>query len=159
MSGVIRVIACGNPDAGDDGVAIAVAAAVRDRLAGSARAEVLDVGPAIDAVPLLDEGGPVILLDAIRTRGGRPAGEVIRVEAGPEGLPVELGGPVSSHGFGVADAVAVARALGSTAPVVVIGVEAGDVTIGHGLSPAVAEAVPRAADLVLGELLALAPTS
>jgi hydrogenase maturation protease len=152
---MVRVIACGNPDAGDDGVAIVVAEALRERLAGSARAEVVDVGPAINAVPLLEDATAAIVLDAVRTLGGRPPGEIVRLEAGPEGLPVELGGPVSSHGFGVGEAVAMARALGSTAPIVVIGVEAGAVALGRGLSPAVREVVPRMVDLILSEVASL----
>jgi hydrogenase maturation protease len=153
---VIRLIACGNPDAGDDAIGLVVAGAVRDRLEASPYpVEVLEVGPAIDAVPLLEDAGAAILLDAVRTRGGREPGEIVRVEAGPNGLPVELGAPVSSHGFGIGEAIAVARALGSTVPIVVIGVEAGDAALGRGLSPAVAAAAPRVVDLVLGEVLGL----
>jgi hydrogenase maturation protease len=151
---VIRVIACGNPDAGDDAVALAVADEVRKRVGRSSGIEVLVVGAAINAVSAIDNANAAILVDAVRTRGGRPAGEIVRVEAGPDGLPVDLAGRVSSHGFGVDEAVAVARALGCSAPIVVIGVEAGDVTLGRELSPAVRAAVPRATELVLGEILA-----
>jgi hydrogenase maturation protease len=152
---VIRVIACGDPDAGDDAVAFVVADAVRERLGATASVEVLDVGPAINAVPLIEDASSVVLIDAVRTRGGRPAGELVRVEAGPEGLPVAIGGRVSSHGFGIGEAVAVARALGSTAPIVMIGVEVGDTTLGRGLSPVVRHAVPELVDLILTELASL----
>jgi hydrogenase maturation protease len=156
---VIRVIACGNPDAGDDAVALAVAEDVRERLGRSTTIEVLDVGPAINAVPAIESASAVVLIDAVRTRGRRPAGEIVRVEAGPDGLPVELGGRVSSHGFGVGEAVAVARALGCSARIVVFGVEIGDVALGRGLSTAVRAAVPRVVELVLGEVLAFRPAA
>jgi hydrogenase maturation protease len=156
---VIRVIACGNPDAGDDAVALDVASAVRERLGRMPGVEVLDVGAAINAVSAIENASAAILVDAVRTRGERPAGEIVRVEAGPEGLPVELAGRVSSHGFGVGEAVAVARALGCSAPIVVIGVEAGTVSLGRELSPAVRAAVPRAAELVLGEVIAARPAA
>jgi hydrogenase maturation protease len=152
---VIRVIACGNPDAGDDAVALAVADAVRERLDATAWVEVLDVGPAVNAVSLIESATGAILVDAVRTRGGRPTGEIVRVEAGPDGLPVELGGAVSTHGFGVGEAVAVARALGSTAPIVVIGVEAADTALGRGLSPMVRHAMPELVDLILTELASM----
>ncbi|MGZ4125344.1 MAG: hydrogenase maturation protease [Actinomycetota bacterium] len=156
---MIRVIACGNPDAGDDAVALAVAKDVRERLGASTTVEIVDVGPAINAVPAIESASAVVLIDAVRTRDGRPAGGIVRVEAGPDGLPVELGGRVSSHGFGVGEAVAVARALGCSAPIVVFGVEIGDVALGRDLSPAVRAAVPRVAELVLGEVLAFRPAA
>jgi len=156
---VIRVIACGNPDAGDDAVALVVAELVRERLGSSAGVEVLRVGAAINAVPAIESASAVVLIDAVRTRGGRPAGEIVRVEAGPHGLPVELGARVSSHGFGVGEAVAVARALGCSAPIVVFGVEAADVALGIDVSPDVLAAVPRVAELALGEILAFRPAA
>jgi hydrogenase maturation protease len=152
---VIRVIACGNPDAGDDAVALAVAEAVRERLGRSSGVEVVAVGAAINAVPAIENASAAILVDAVRTRGGRSTGEIVRVEAGPDGLPVDLAGRVSSHGFGVGEAVAVARALGCSMPIVVIGVEAGDVALGRELSPEVREAVPRMVQIILSEVASL----
>ncbi len=154
---MIRVIGCGNPDAGDDAVGAVAIREVRDRLWSVPRVEVVEAGSPLDAVPLLADAEAVVLVDAIRTRGGaRSSGELLRLEAGADGLPVDVRGSLSSHGVGIAEAVAVARALGSRASIVVLGVEAGRSGPGEGLSPEVTAAVPALIELVIAEALAFA---
>jgi hydrogenase maturation protease len=82
---------------------------------------------------------------------GTPAGEV--VELSPADLASHGGRALSTHGLGVPAAVDLARALAPAAVSPSIRVVA--VTIerpagyAHGLSPAVAAAVPRAVERVL----------
>lgn len=137
------MIGVGNAFAGDDGVGPAVAEAMRG-LPG------LDAGvcaPSRLAERLLD-GGPVVLVDAVR--GAGPPGRVLVL--GPEEL-VSLGG-ASSHGFGVAEALRLAGALGPLPPLRVVGVTVAEgLHAGPGLSPAVREAVAIAIKKVL-ELVA-----
>jgi hydrogenase maturation protease len=60
----------------------------------------------------------------------------------------------STHHFGLAEAVELARAVGKLPPkMVVFGIEAERLDLGEGLSPAVADAVDRAAVAVREEVL------
>ena len=153
----VLVVGCGNPDAGDDAVGILAVREARTRLEELPGVSVIEgaIGP--DLSDLLAESDAAVLVDAVRTpSGGRVPGTLVRVESGPDGLPAEVGVPLSSHGFGVAEAVALAAALGPSPPVVFLGIEAEDVTLGRPLSPAVQEALPGLVRDVLAETARLA---
>jgi hydrogenase maturation protease len=150
--GGVVVVGCGNPDAADDAIGVLAIREARVALEAIPGTWVVEgaIGP--DLTDLLAQAEAAVIVDAIRTPGGeRPPGTIVRVEASSEGLPAEVGNPLSSHGFGVGEAVALAVALGRTAPVVFFGVEAGDVTVGRPLTPAVREAVPDLVRAVVGE--------
>lgn len=139
----VRVIGVGS-GFGDDAAGLAVA----DRLAGCERPALVTVArcerPLPDLLDALDGVDAIVLVDA--TRGGGPAGTVRRLQAG------EIAGaaPASSHGFGVARALALARALGSAvARVEWIGIEVGGVRPGDPLSREVEAALPGAAAAAL----------
>lgn len=153
----VVVVGCGNPDAGDDAVGILAVRGARVRLEALPGVRVVEgaIGP--DLSDLLAEADAAVLVDAVRTPGGgRDPGTLVRVESGPDGLPAEVGVPLSSHGFGVAEAVALAAALGRAPEVVFLGVEAADVTVGRPPSPAVQEALPGLVRVVLAEAARLA---
>jgi hydrogenase maturation protease len=153
---VVRVIGCGNADAGDDAVGILAVRAAGDALRALPGVEVVDEAAPMAVVHLLEGADAAVVVDAIRTPGGgRSPGTVIRAEAGPEGLPAEIRSSLSSHGLGVAEAVGLAVALGPAPHVVVLGVEAGQAEPGGGLSEAVREAMPRLVELLLTEAGAL----
>lgn len=136
----IRVIACGNPDAGDDAVGLLVGEELRRR-----GFDVVMVRAAVQVLYLLDAVDVAIVVDAIRTPSGeRPPGTLVRAEAGPDGrLPAELRSSLSSHGLGVAEAVGLAAALGSSPRVIVHGIEIAEVTAGAPLSAEVAAGLPE----------------
>lgn len=108
--------------------------------------------PALDLVDALAHADAALVIDAMRS--GRRPGSIASLR------PSDLGptGPVSSHGLGVAEAVALARSLGrAPARLAIIGIEVGPIP--HipacRLSPAVRRGVARAAELarsLLGEL-------
>jgi hydrogenase maturation protease len=141
----VRVIGCGNLLAGDDAAGILAARRLKSELAGMRGLDVVEVGPPLAILDLLDDVDAVLLLDAVRSpRGGRPPGEIVRAETGADGtLPAEVGASLSSHGVGLGEAVSLAAALGRTKRVVFVGVEAADLETGHPLSPPVAAAMPR----------------
>ena len=148
----VVVVGCGNPDAGDDAVGILAVREARARLEAISGVHVVEgaIGP--DVTDLLAGSDAAVLVDAVRTPGGgRSPGTLVRVEPGPDGLPAEVGVPLSSHGFGVAEAVALAAALGRAPQVVFLGVEAEDLTVGRPLSPAVLDAFPGLVRDVLAE--------
>jgi hydrogenase maturation protease len=98
----------------------------------------------------------VVVVDAVRAPSGlREPGTIVRAEAGPEGLPIDLHSSLSSHGLGVAEVVGLAAALGRAPRTVWLGVEAADVAVGHGLSAPVAGALPHLVERLVAETAAL----
>ena len=147
----VRVIGCGNPDAGDDAAGLLVAGALRDRVPGGV--DVVLAGPAVRVLELLDGVDIAIVVDAVRSpTGARAPGTLVRAEAGPDGLPAELRNSLSTHGFGLAEAVGLAAAVGTAPRVVFHGVEADDVRIGAPPSSPVAAALPGLEAAVLADV-------
>jgi hydrogenase maturation protease len=154
---VVRVIGCGNPDVGDDAAGILAVARARDDLTAIPGVEVIPRASPLEVVHLLEGADAVVVVDAVRTAGGgRTPGELVRAVSGPEGMPAELRSSLSSHGLGVAEAVALAAATGTAPHVVVLGVEAEDATAGGPLSDVVAAALPQLTALIVAEARALA---
>lgn len=152
----VRVIGCGNPDAGDDAVGLLAVREVRTLLGGFEDVEVVEAGPAFRVLELAEGARAIVVVDAVRTPSGRRTpGELVRAEGGPDGLPAELSSSLSSHGLGLADAVGLAAALGHAPRVVFHGVEAEAVTAGSPLSAPVASALPSLVERVLAEVRAL----
>ena len=145
----IRVIACGNPDAGDDAVGFVVG----QELARHGL-DVVFARAAVDVLDRLDDVDVAIVIDAVRTPGDdRAPGTPIRAEADEAGrLPAEVRSSLSSHALGVGEAIGLAGALGRAPRVVVHGVEAGDVTVGSPLSAAAQRAVPQVVSAVLADV-------
>lgn len=148
MSGV-RIIGVGNPYRGDDGVGVAVVRALGGRL--PAQAEAREATGEVTSLMAAWSGAPsVILVDAVVS--GAPPGTLHRIEAHATPLPAHWS-TGSSHALGLAEAIELARALGTLpARVIVFGVEAGCFDPGTGLSPRVADAVGSAGRAVLAEI-------
>lgn len=148
----VRVIGVGRTVRGDDGAGRRVARLLaRESLDGVC---VTECDGEFDALLELWEGaGAVIVVDALRT--GAAPGTLVRLDAHATAVPAPAN--ASSHGFGLAEAIEFARALGRLPrSLVVHGVEAADFTLGAGLSPAVAAAIPALADAVRAEAVRLA---
>lgn len=149
-----RVIGCGNPDAGDDAVGLVVARAVRSRVPGDV--DVVETRDPLRVLDLLDGVDRVVVVDAVRsTAGVREPGDLVRAEAGYDGLPASLRTSLSSHGLGIAETIGLAAAMGSVPLIVFHGVEVGSVTAGSGLSAAVAAVVPALTQAVVADVRAV----
>ena len=140
----VLVVGVGNPDRGDDGVGPAVVDELAQRALASLDLLVVRLPTRLaDAWEGRDD---VVVVDAVRT--GREAGSVVVERVGENRLA--RSGVAGTHGFGVADAIELARAIDALpARVTVVGVEAADFTPGSSLSPRVASAVQPAADAVV----------
>lgn len=147
-----RIIALGQAAAGDDGAGLAVLDELRRRgLGDSPDVELIGARDATALVELLDAPGEVVIVDAAL---GPPAGTVL--ELGDGDLAERGVDPVSTHGMRLSEILGLARALSSAAPgaspsirVVAIAIER-PAALREGLSPEVAAAVTRAADVVAG---------
>lgn len=142
------VLGIGHPFRGDDGIGPLVA----ERIAANNL-------PGITALAHHGEGSDlmgrwagfdrVVIVDA--TCSGAPAGTIRRWDAVAEQLPAALF-PKSSHLFGLAEAVEMARLLGRLpAALTVIGVEGKDFAAGTTLSPEVAAAVEAVVSIAITE--------
>jgi hydrogenase maturation protease len=105
------IIGVGNADRGDDGAGLATAARLRERLQDGDGIRVIEHGGEatglVDAMTGWDE---VLIVDAASS--GAEPGSYHVFEAGQNALPSNLA-DMSSHGFGVPQAIELARALGS----------------------------------------------
>ena len=138
------VIGVGQPDRGDDAAGPAVVAAVRRLAPEVMTAEVDSPVRLVDAWEGHDD---VVVVDALMS--GRAPGAITVIDAATEPLPARPGAG-GSHGFGVAEAVELARALDRLpGRLVVVGVEAVAFNHGSGMTPAVAAGVEAAARSVL----------
>jgi hydrogenase maturation protease len=90
-----------------------------------------------------------IIIDAMCS--GTEPGTIRRFDARAEHIPRGLL-RYSTHSFGVADAIELARALDALPRVIIYGIEGRRFEAGAGLSAEAEKAVGHAVELVLGEL-------
>jgi hydrogenase maturation protease len=155
----VRVIGCGTPDAGDDALGLVAVRRARSALETIPGVEVVEAGPILSVVDLLTDVRGAVVVDAVRTPGGhRAPGELVRAEAGPDGLPVEVRSSLSSHGLGLAESIGLAAAVGARPRLVFLGVEVEDVTVGHPLSPRVSVALTELVDAIVADTRSIALT-
>jgi hydrogenase maturation protease len=143
------IIGIGNPDRGDDGVGHAV---VR-RLEGRVPPDVALLRRSGEAATLVDDLAGAAAVWLIDAAGSAGAPETIRrFDAAAGALPSALGG-VSSHGFGLAQAIELARTLGTLPEsCVVYAIEGSCYDPGRPLTPEVARAAATVAERILAEL-------
>ena len=143
------VFAVGNAYRRDDGVGLAVGAA----LAGRVAPDVVVVPCEQEPSRLIDAwngAATAVVVDAM-VSGARP-GTVHRFDASTDAIPAGVFRS-STHAFGVGDAVELARALGRLpARVLVYGVEGEAFDAGEGLTRSVQDAVPNVVAAVLDDL-------
>ncbi|MCR6630640.1 MAG: hydrogenase maturation protease [Magnetospirillum sp.] len=139
------VVGIGHPFRGDDAVGpqLADAVAALDLPGVTVLAH---HGEGTDLMARWQGFDAVVVVDA--TCSGASPGSIRRWEVEAETLPAGLF-PKSSHQFGLAEAVEMARLLGRLPPrLTVIGVEGGEFAAGAPLSPQVATALPQVVALV-----------
>jgi hydrogenase maturation protease len=153
MSGSERALALvagiGNPDRGDDGFGPAVA----QRLRGRAPSMVRVVERSGDALALIEDwnGIPLVIVIDAAAAISQP-GRVHRLDLTDRLLPIGLA-PPSSHAFGVAETVELARSLGKLPRRLIAYLAEGEQFVtGAPLSQAVVEAVEDVAERVVIEL-------
>lgn len=131
------VVGIGQDAAGDDGVGLAVA-----RVLAARGLDVLERADASIVLELAAQRRAFVIVDAVVN--GDPPGTVIRIAVDALGAGPT---PLSSHGLGVAEAIALARELYGEIEVAIVGVVIEPPRMWPGLSPAVAAAIEPAAAL------------
>lgn len=138
MSGPVVVIGVGNPLRGDDGAGREVARRLGQRRRPNVRVLETD-GEASRLLSLMEGATFVYLIDACVSGAG--AGSYRRIDLAEEPLPEAAYG-FSSHGFGLAAALALGKTLGSLpAHCIVFAIEAESFDIGAPVSAPVSRAV------------------
>ena len=142
------IIGVGNKMRSDDGVGVWVAEEVARRTDSYPSIRILIAsGEGAALIDAMQDEPQVVLIDA--TRGDRDPGTISYIDAQHERLPSGLFN-YSSHAFGVAEAIEMARILGELpAQLRIYGVEGESFAAGEGLS---AE-VQHAAELIVAEIL------
>ncbi len=145
------VIGIGHPDRGDDAVGRLVAMRLRSRVPDAVTVLEED-GEATRLVDRLGGTTSAILVDA--SLSGAAVGTIHRFDAVKDPLPSGRLG-MSTHGFGLATAIELARALGRLPErCVVYAIEARSFDLGAALSAEVAAAADDVVERVLTEIRA-----
>jgi hydrogenase maturation protease len=138
----LKVIGIGNEWRGDDAVALLVVRRLKaDQLP---RVEIAECRGTLSAVQAAwKDADGVIVVDAVVSGG--PPGAIYRFDAHGGGVPAELFRSPSSHGWGVAEALALGQLFQELPPYLIIyGIEGQNFGPGQEVSQAVAEAIPEA---------------
>jgi hydrogenase maturation protease len=148
------VIGIGNPDRGDDAVGRIVAQRLSMRCPAGVRI-VEHNGESTTLLDCLSGADCAYMVDACMAR--RPPGTISRFDVTATALPPDAFS-CSTHGLGLAHAVELARALGCLPRrCVVYAIDGRRFETGAALSPEVAAAAKRVADLIRNELRQHAP--
>jgi hydrogenase maturation protease len=143
------VIGLGNLYMRDDGLGIRVAEALKERDLGESVS--IQAYPEMDLtlIEKLQGTSKVIVVDAVR--GGKEPGTVSKYTLTPR--KGELSELPSLHSLALCDVLDLAMSSGIlTCPVVIVGVEPRDDSLGEGLSSEVESALPKAIEAVMKEL-------
>jgi hydrogenase maturation protease len=135
----LLIVGCGNPAAGDDGAGIEIVRRLREL--GDCGCDLrAETAPSVELLDVFSLADVILFVDAV-TSGGVP-GTLFLTSFPSRGLAPRALGSLSSHGWGLVETLELANALGRKIPrLFLLGIEAGTVTQGAPLSPAVEQAV------------------
>lgn len=140
----LRVVGCGNPYAGDDGAGLEIVRRLREQWDGSC--DLLDRPQAgLELLDCMRGADFVLFVDAVSS--GEPAGTLHLVPLPSGDLEARGLGSLSSHGWGLTEALSLMSALGWRAPRLwLLGVEIGTLDPERPRSAAVEAAIQTVVD-------------
>lgn len=155
MTSATRVcVGLGNRFRGDDRAGLAVAERLVDLVPADTDVVAIEGDP-LPLISILESAELVLVADAVAAdafAGGRAPGAIHRFDASDEPVP-GAGFGSSTHAFGLAETIELARALGRlNARVFVYGIPSEDFSAGEELSAAVDAGVRTAAERMLTDL-------
>lgn len=141
------IIGIGNDFQGDDGIGHYIVQ--RIQMLNLPNISVFEEsGEATHLMEAWSDADIVVIIDAMISH--ETPGLVCRFDASNEPLPKEFYTHFSTHSFGIAESLELARALGKLpATVIVYGIEGKDFETGHGLSPEVEQTTEIVVDQIL----------
>ena len=150
-SGIIKIIGIGQSLRGDDAAGLAAVRFWQERYQANIERPYLQVElaelPGIGLLNLLEGTSIAILVDAVHSNS-KPG--TIHLLSNDQ-LEAFTGGAGSAHGWGVAETLSLGEKLmPSSMPekIILIGIEAGNLSLGESLSPGVELALPEVARLI-----------
>lgn len=144
------IIGVGNEYRGDDGIGPAVAHALADCALPPDVEVSVQSGEATALMAVWTDATAVILIDAVAAQDA--PGKIYRIEVHATPIPEHFLS-CSTHDFGVAAAIELARAMGQLPPrVIVYGVEGEDFSMGTQLSPTVAGTVGEVVTYIIADI-------
>jgi hydrogenase maturation protease len=146
----LKVIGVGNAWRGDDAVGLLVVRRLKEE--PLPQVEIAECRGTVTAVrEAWKDAAGVIVVDAV-VSGSLP-GSIYRFNALGAGVPAELSHSSSSHGWGVAEALALGRVLQELPPwLIIYGIEGRNFGPGQEVSQEVAEAIPEAVRRIRREI-------
>ncbi|MDE3134831.1 MAG: hydrogenase maturation protease [Acidobacteriota bacterium] len=143
------LVGLGNRFRGDDRAGLEVAARLRERAPEDSEVVAIEGDP-MALLDIFADAELVLVADAVATTV--EPGTVYRFDASDGPIPGAIFG-ASTHAFGLAETIELARALGKLrARVLVYGITAAAFGAGDELSPAVASQIPVAVEQMLADL-------
>jgi len=144
----IILIGIGNEYRGDDSIGLHVIRALKERELPETL--LIESSGGAELIEMLDSVRIAILIDAVSS-GGKP-GAIYRFDALRQTIPAQLSFQ-STHVFGVAEAIELARVLGRLPPSLIIyAIEGENFSLGVGLSSSASEAVQKVVERVSCEV-------
>ncbi|HYL46320.1 MAG TPA: hydrogenase maturation protease [Candidatus Limnocylindrales bacterium] len=148
----LLIFGIGNPFRSDDAAGIELARLLRERVPAGVRV-IEETGEGAALLDAWRDAPGVILVDAACS--GAPPGTLHRLDLRSQEIPREFF-RFSTHAFGVAEAVKLARALNRLPPRLIFhGIEGKEFASGEGLSPEVVCALSTAIERILEDVRAL----
>lgn len=140
------VLGIGNRYRSDDAVGLEAIGALRKHLLAP-DVEAVEVGTdELSLIEHLKNAPRAVIVDALSS--GRPPGTVTVFSADQAGM-ISTRGTADMHSFGLADTLALARALGVNPLVTIVGIEPLSIEPGDSLTPLVASGLPDVVQAVL----------
>jgi hydrogenase maturation protease len=135
----LLIVGCGNPTAGDDSAGLEIVRRLSEL--GDCGCDLrAETAPGVALLEVFYLAEVILFVDAVKS-GGVPGTLYLTSLPSNELEPKALGS-LSSHGWGLAEALKLARALGRTIPrLFLLGIEAGTVAQGAQRSSAVEQAI------------------
>jgi hydrogenase maturation protease len=135
----LLIVGLGNSAAGDDSAGLETVHRLTEL--GDCGCELRAEGaPGVELLDVFASSGVILFVDAVSS-GGIP-GTLHLTSLPSKDLEPRALGALSSHGWGLSEALDLARALGRTVPrLFLLGIEAGTLAQGSPLSPAVERAI------------------
>jgi hydrogenase maturation protease len=149
----ILILGIGQSLRGDDGAGLEAVRLWRDKhpqTPANLRVETSEL-PGLGLLDLLDGMDAAVIVDAIESAD--PPGTIMRI--GPDDLSSFDPPAGSAHGWGAAETLHLGRRLYPSLAhcrVTLIGIAAGQFTLGAGLSPAVVKALPGVVEMIEKEI-------